>query len=93
MSAHVRWAAGGHARVESIATGAIVLRSTVPSPPGSRIEGTIEEPGPLAPIPLRVKVHACRKRGEGEFVLRGRPVDLTREQRDRLHALVEVREG
>jgi hypothetical protein len=62
-----------------------VLQSTVPSPPGSRIEGTLEGDPPAH---LRVKVHACRKQAEGEFLLEGRPLDLARETRERLESLV-----
>jgi hypothetical protein len=85
MSAHVRWANGGRARIVSIDARGIVLRSTVPWPPGSRIDGTLEaEP----PATLRVKVHASRKQAEGEFVLEGRPLDLPRDTRERIEALV-----
>ena len=81
MSASVRWAGGGRAQVVSLDAKAIVLRSTVPSPPGSRIEGTLDgEP----PAILRVKVHASKKQAEGDFVLEGRPLDMPRETRERL---------
>jgi hypothetical protein len=81
----VTWLKGGEARVVSIDAGAIVLRSTVPSPPGSRIEGRLAgEPAAT----LRVKVHASKKQPEGDFVLEGRPLDLPRETRERLEALV-----
>lgn len=88
MSARVRWAGGGEARVLSIDARAIVLLSTVPLPPGARVEGTVEgEP----PATLRVKVHASKKQGEAEFVLEGRPLDLPKVTRERLESL--VREG
>jgi hypothetical protein len=81
---HLRWTTGGEARVVSIDAGAIVLRSSVPSPPGSRIEGTVTgEP----PVRLRVKVHASKRQPEGDFLLQGRPIDMTRETRERLEAL------
>jgi hypothetical protein len=83
----VRWARGGEARVLSVGADSIVVRSTVPSPPGSRIEGTLEgDP----PVPFRMKVHASRRRGEGDYVLEGRPLDLTRESRARLEAAVRA---
>jgi hypothetical protein len=63
---------------------AVVLRSTVPSPPGSRIEGRLEQE-PRAP--LRVKVHVSRRQPEGDFVIEGRLLDATREVRARLEAL------
>jgi hypothetical protein len=80
---HVRWAKGGEARVTSIAADAIVLRSTVPSPPGSRIEGRLEGEPPAA---VRVKVHGSKRQPEGDFVIEGRLLDATREVRARLEA-------
>lgn len=86
MTAHVTWAAKGEARVVSLDAGAIVLRSTVPSPPGSRIEGALAgEP----PAKLRVKIHACKQQPEGDFLLQGRPLDMTREVRQRVEELVK----
>jgi hypothetical protein len=83
MSARVTWATGGEASVVSLGAKAIVLRSTVPSPPGSRLEGTLTgEP----PARLKVKVHGCKRQPEGDFVLEGRPVDMTREVRERIEA-------
>jgi hypothetical protein len=84
MTAHVRWSRGGEARVVTIDAQAIVLRSTVPSPPGSRIEGTlVGEPEAT----LRVKVHGSKKQPEGDFVLEGRPLDLPRETRARIERM------
>ena len=81
MTAHLRWDRGGEARVVSLRDDAIALVSSVPSPPGSRIEGTLAgEP----PARLRVKVHACRKREDGAFDLEGRTLDVTREVRERV---------
>ena len=81
---HVRWLRGGEARVASLAADAVVLRSTVPSPPGSRIEGALEgEP----PATVRVKVYASRLQPEGDFVIEGRLLDVTRSVRARLLAL------
>jgi hypothetical protein len=88
MTAHVRWTGGGEARVVTIDAQAIVLRSTVPSPPGSRLEGTlVGEPAAR----LRVKVHGSKKQPEGDFVLEGRPLDLPRETREAIEGM--VREG
>jgi hypothetical protein len=86
--AHLRWAGGGEARVVSIAAQAIVLRSTVPSPPGSRIEGTLLGAAGAKAATLRVKVHGSRRQPEGDFVLEGRPLDLPRETRELLEAMV-----
>jgi hypothetical protein len=86
VTAHVRWAAGGEARILAIRADAISLESTVPSPPGSRIEGTLvggEGPGAR----LRVKVHASRRQEDGRFLVEGRPLDLSRETRAVLEAV------
>jgi hypothetical protein len=58
------------------------LAPTVPAPPGSRWEGTVEAQGAVQV--LRVKVHTSRREGEGEFLLQGRPLDLAREVRQYL---------
>lgn len=85
MSAHVKWSRGGEARVVSLDAQSIVLRSTVPSPPGSRLEGTVQSDPPAT---LRVKVHSSKKQTEGDFVLEGRPLDLPRATRDALERLM-----
>ncbi len=91
MSARVTWAKGGEARVVSIAADAIALRSSVPWPPGSRIEGTVRAEGPA--IVLRMKVHSSRRDGEQGFLLQGRPINLAREARERLEGLVAAEDG
>ncbi len=84
---HIRWIRGGEATVVSMTAQAIALRSTVPSPPGSRIEGAlIGEP----PAAVRVKVHTCRRQPDGDFLLEGRPLDLTRGTRARLDTLARA---
>jgi len=87
VTAHVRWAGGGEARVVSVARDAIVLRSSVPCPPGSRVEGTLAGNPPAT---IRVKVHASKRQPEGDFLLQGRPLDLTRETRARIDALART---
>jgi hypothetical protein len=79
----VAWARGGEARIEAIDAQRIVLRSTVPWPPGSRVEGTISTKPPAT---LRVKMHASRRQADGEFLLEGRPIDLPRETRERIES-------
>ena len=82
---HVRWTKGGEARVTSLASDAVVLRSTVPSPPGSRLEGRLEgEPAAT----VRIKIHASKRQPEGDFILEGRLLDATREVRARLESTV-----
>jgi hypothetical protein len=81
---HLVWAKGGEARVVRVVADAVTLRSTIPSPPGSRIEGLLAgDP----PAPLRVKVHASRRQADGDFILEGRLLDITRDLRARLEAL------
>jgi hypothetical protein len=86
MSVRVTWTRGGEARLVSIAADAVVLTSTVPWPPGSRIEGAVVVAGAAAG-PLRVKVHASRRQagsaspGGFAFLIEGRPIDLKRDLR------------
>ena len=101
MNAHVRWKAGGEAVFVSFPSptkDAVVLRSTVSSPPGSRIEGTLagDAAGDNVPaLVVRVKVHGCKKQPDGnasgssgDFVLEGRLLDATREVRAAIAARV-----
>jgi hypothetical protein len=91
MSARVTWAKGGEASIVSIGADTIVLKSTVPAPPGSRIDGTVgASAGDDGGTAIRVKVYASKREGEGEFVLQGRPLDMTRAVRERLEALVRA---
>ncbi len=82
---HLQWTKGGEAEVVALGVDSVVLRSTAPSPPGSRIEGRLESEPPAT---LRVKVHASKLQPEGDFVIEGRLLDATRELRVRLEALV-----
>jgi hypothetical protein len=85
MTARVRWVRGGEATVVSIDAQSIVVRSTVPSPPGSRIEGTVEG---VSPGTLLVKVHASKRQPEGDFLLEGRPLNLPRATREAIEGMV-----
>jgi hypothetical protein len=53
------------------------------------LEGTVDAGG--AALALRVKVHASKREGEGEFLLEGRPLDLAREVRLYLERAVSTR--
>ncbi|HQY62983.1 MAG: hypothetical protein IPF92_09410 [Myxococcales bacterium] len=79
---HLAWSRGGFARFVKVSDTALTLSSTVPSPPGSRIDATFVDAPQLG---FRVKIHASRRQPDGTFVLEGRPIDLTREVR--AHAL------
>jgi hypothetical protein len=83
--AHLGWAKGGEARIEKASADAIVLVSSTPWPPGSRIEGTLlAEPRAT----VKVKVHASKLLSDGTFRIEGRPIDLTKDLRARLEALL-----
>ncbi len=83
---HVRWASRGHASILSVNGDRIALCSTVPSPPGSRIEGA---PVAASHSPLCVKVSSCRRQSDGDFVIEGRLIDATREVRQMLQAMAD----
>jgi hypothetical protein len=82
---HVRWMREGEARFIALRDDAVVLRSTVSSPPGSCLEGALQEP-PV--VKVRVKVHSSKRQAEGDFVIEGRLIDARRDVRARLERLV-----
>jgi len=84
VSVHVRWLKGGEARVTRVSGDVIALRSTLPSPPGSRLEGEVVSEDAAN---VRVKIHVSKRQDDGSFVLEGRLLDATRELRERLAAL------
>ncbi len=56
------------------------VSSSIPSPPGSTLEGRVTEmDGTFA-----IKVKNCKKQPDGRFLIEGKWVNLTREQRTRL---------
>jgi hypothetical protein len=77
----ISWAKGGEATVAKLVDDAIALRSSIPSPPGSRIEGAV---GGAGGDVVRVKVHSSKRQDDGSFVLEGRVLDMTRALRDKL---------
>ena len=79
--AQITWKKGGTADVVASADDLTTVRSTIPSAPGSRIEGELE--GGAA---VRLKVHRCKKAGDA-FVLEGRLLDASRELRTKLAEL------
>ena len=82
----VRWSQGGEARIVALRADAISLDSTVPAPPGSRIEGTVVA-GDGVPRRVRVKVHASRRQEDGRFAIEGRPLDMPRGLRTLLESV------
>jgi hypothetical protein len=86
--ADFEWKGGGLASLLALQGDAAVLVSTVPSPPGSRIEGTLlEEPRDS----VRIKVHVCRSVGDGTYRIEGRTLDLRREIKARLEEMARER--
>ncbi len=81
--AHLTWAKTGEADVLAIDGDTITLRSTIPSPPGSRLSGVLTE----SKMEVRIKVHGSKKQDDGSFHLNGRVIDATREARAKLLAL------
>jgi hypothetical protein len=79
---HLRWKKGGEADVVASADDQTTVRSTIPSAPGSRLEGELAEGGAR----VWLKVHRCRKDGDA-FVIDGRLLDATRELRTTIAAL------
>ncbi len=83
----VVWQKGGEARVLAVVGEAVTLASTIPSPPGSRIDGTLDPSGQA----FRIKIHSSKRTEEGgqiRFILQGRAIDLTREGRATLTAMI-----
>jgi hypothetical protein len=85
MTAKLLWEKGGSAQLVSLTLDAVTLRSTIPSPPGSRIAGALEGDATVA---LKVKIHSSKKEEDGTFVLTGRPLDMTTTVREKLTALI-----
>ena len=83
----MRWSQGGEATVLALRADAVQRRSTVPSPPGSRITGTLAIAS--GEVALRIKVHGCKRQQDGSFLLEGRPLDLSRDVRLLLEKLAQ----
>lgn len=85
MSGHVTWAKGGTATFLLVKDDAVTLRSTVPSPPGSRLEATLVA-DPL--VGIKIKVHGSKLETDGTFTLRGKLLEANRALRDRIAGYV-----
>ncbi|MBX3187641.1 MAG: hypothetical protein KF819_11525 [Labilithrix sp.] len=84
MSAHLAWAKGGEASFLTVDDDAVTLRSTIPSPPGSRLEGKLAS----GDTPIKIKIHGSKLEPDGSFTLKGRLLDASRGTRDRVASLV-----
>ncbi len=82
---HLTFQKGGQGRVLALSGDRITLRSTIPSAPGSRLEGAL-----ASGSAVRVKVASCKKHEEG-FTIEGRLIDATRAVRAEIDALLEPR--
>lgn len=80
---HLRWTKGGSADFVAVDAVHVTVRSSIPSPPGSRLEGELE-----GGVRVQIKVHDAKRGGDGAFTIRGRLIDVPREVRDRIGALV-----
>lgn len=83
-TSHVAWTKGGTASFVAATDDNVTLTSSIPSPPGSRLEGTL-----LSDTAIKIKIHNSKREEDGSFTLKGRLVDFTRETRERIHALVQ----
>ena len=81
MSVRLVLAGGGEATLVALSGEVVRVTSGVAAPPGARIDATLESD---ASVRLRFKVHAARRGEDGTYTLEGRPLDLTREMRERL---------
>jgi len=81
----IRWAKGGDANIVAIDGDRVTLDSSLSSPPGSLVEGTLVNGGGA----IRIKVRGCKKVVDGErFRIEGRILDASRDLRTRLAALL-----
>lgn len=89
---HLAWSKGGEAALAVLDGDRVRLRSTTPSAPGSRVEGTLL----TTRTAIRIKVARCRLLEESKvpsaarvYEIEGRLIDATREVRAELALLVE----
>lgn len=83
----IRWNKGGEATVIEARDDLVAVRSTIPSAPGSRLEGALS-----SGATVRIKVARCRAEG-GAFRIEGKLLDATRATRDEVAASVAAPEA
>ena len=89
-AAHLVWRKGGTASLLTIVEDAVTLRSSISSPPGTRLEATLaSDPS----ITLKIKMHGSKLQPDGSFTLKGRVLEPTRALRERLALLVAASES
>ncbi|MCA9632576.1 MAG: hypothetical protein KC766_33215 [Myxococcales bacterium] len=74
------WLKGGDGKLVESDGASARVSSSIPSPPGSTLEGKVE--GMNGAFALKVK--NCKKQPDGRFLIDGKWVNLTREQRTRV---------
>lgn len=79
------WSKGGTGSFVRLAGESATVRSSCPSPPGSRIDGNL-----ASGEAIRLKVHGSRKQEDGSFLLEGRLLDLPRDLRLKLEAALRA---
>ncbi|MGE0327899.1 MAG: hypothetical protein AB7S68_36650 [Polyangiaceae bacterium] len=81
MSAlELSWLKGGEGKLVESDGNFAKISSSIPSPPGSTLEGNVDGTHGV----FAVKVKNCKKQPDGRFLLDGKWVNLTREQRARI---------
>lgn len=83
----IRWTKGGEAHVIEARDDQVAVRSTIPSAPGSRLEGTL-----ASGAAVRLKVARCRAEG-GAYRIEGKLLDATRATRAEVAALIAPGDG
>ena len=81
----IRWAKGGDANIVAIDGDRVTLDSSLSSPPGSLVEGTLVNDGGS----IRITVRGCKKTEGERFRIEGRILDASRDLRTRLAALLK----
>ena len=88
MSDHVTFVKGGSASFVLVADDAVTLRSTIPSPPGSRLAASlVTDPT----VVVKIKIHGSKLDADGSFTLRGKLLEANRALRDRIASLAASR--
>jgi hypothetical protein len=85
---HLTWAKGGTASFLTVKDDAVTLRSSIPSPPGSRLDATLLADPRDPPVAIKIKIHGSKLEPDGAFTLKGRVLEATRALRARLATLV-----
>jgi hypothetical protein len=81
----IRWAKGGDANLVAVDGERVTVDSSLSSPPGSLIDGTLLNGGDA----IRIKVRGCKKKDGERFVIEGRILDASRDLKTRLAALLK----